>query len=191
MLFIRKKKVRKMNIWKDIDTKRVSPSEFVACIEISKGSKMKYELDKPTGMLVLDRVLYTSTHYPQNYGFIPHTYAGDKDPLDVLVMCQEPIIPLCLVRCYPIGVIKMIDSDMADEKIISICADDPSLTCYKDINDLPQHILDEICHFFKVYKQLEGKKTSITKILGREEAEKIIKKSIENFDKKFSAKDNK
>lgn len=191
MLFIRKKKVRKMNIWKDIDTKRVSPSEFVACIEISKGSKMKYELDKPTGMLVLDRVLYTSTHYPQNYGFIPHTYAGDKDPLDVLVMCQEPIIPLCLVRCYPIGVIKMIDSDMDDEKIISICADDPSLTCYKDINDLPQHILDEICHFFKVYKQLEGKKTSITKILGREEAEKIIKKSIENFDKKFSAKDNK
>ena len=180
-----------MNIWKDIDTKRVSPSEFVACIEISKGSKMKYELDKPTGMLVLDRVLYTSTHYPQNYGFIPHTYAGDKDPLDVLVMCQEPIIPLCLVRCYPIGVIKMIDSDMDDEKIISICADDPSLNCYKDINDLPQHILDEICHFFKVYKQLEGKKTSITKILGREEAEKIIKKSIENFDKKFSAKDNK
>ena len=179
MLFIRKKKVRKMNIWKDIDTKRVSPSEFVACIEISKGSKMKYELDKPTGMLVLDRVLYTSTHYPQNYGFIPHTYAGDNDPLDVLVMCQEPIIPLCLVRCYPIGVIKMIDSDMADEKIISICADDPSLTCYKDINDLPQHILDEICHFFKVYKQLEGKKTSITKILGREEAEKIIKKSID------------
>ena len=85
----------------------------------------------------------------------------------------------------------MIDSDMDDVKIISICADDPSLTCYKDINDLPQHILDEICHFFKVSKQLEGKKTSITKILGREEAEKIIKKSIENFDKKFSAKDNK
>ena len=191
MLFIRKKKVRKMNIWKDIDTKRVSPSEFVACIEISKGSKMKYELDKPTGMLVLDRVLYTSTHYPQNYGFIPHTYAGDEDPLDVLVMCQEPITPLCLVRCYPIGVIKMIDSDMDDEKIISICADDPSLTCYKDINDLPQHILDEICHFFKVYKQLEGKKTSITKILGREEAQKIIKESIENFDKKFSSTENK
>ena len=131
-----------MNIWTDIDNSRVSPSEFVACIEISKGSKMKYELDKQTGMLVLDRVLYTSTHYPQNYGFIPHTYAGDEDPLDVLVMCQEPITPLCLVRCYPIGSIKMIDSDMSDEKIISICADDPSLTCYKDINDLPKHILD-------------------------------------------------
>ena len=174
-----------MNIWKDVAKERVSPENFVACIEISKGSKMKYELDKQTGRLILDRVLYTSTHYPQNYGFIPHTYAGDFDPLDVLVMCQEPIVPYCLVRCYPIGVIQMIDSDLADEKIVAICADDPSLNCYKDINDLPKHILDEICHFFKVYKQLEGKETSVTKILGKKQAEKVVKKSIERFEKNF------
>ena len=153
-----------MNIWRDIRKERISKDEFVGCIEISKGSKMKYELDKETGRLILDRVLYTSTHYPQNYGFIPRTYAGDNDPLDVLVMCQEPITPLCLVRCYPIGVIKMIDSEMEDEKIIAICADDPSLNCYQDISDLPPHILEEICHFFRVYKQLEGKDTFVSEI---------------------------
>lgn len=172
-----------MNIWKDISKERISADSFVASIEISKGSKMKYELDKETGRLILDRVLYTSTHYPENYGFIPRTYAGDNDPLDVLVMCQEPITPLCLVRCYPIGVIKMIDSHQSDEKIISVCADDPSLSVYQDINDLPTHLLDEICHFFKVYKQLEGKKTAITKILGRKEANKVIQQAIDNFEK--------
>ncbi len=171
-----------MNIWKDMDKDRISKEDFIACIEISKGSKMKYELDKKTGRLILDRVLYTSTHYPQNYGFIPRTYAGDNDPLDVLVMCQEPIQPLCLVRCYPIGVIKMIDSEMEDEKIIAICKDDPSLNVYRDVSELPSHIMDEICHFFKVYKQLEGKKTFVSEVKGREEAIKIIEKSIHNFD---------
>ena len=175
-----------MNIWTDIKKERVTKSSFVACIEISKGSKMKYELDKETGRLILDRVLYTSTHYPENYGFIPHTYAGDRDPLDVLVMCQESIMPLCLVRCRPIGVIKMFDSNESDEKIISVCEDDPSLNIYQDIHDLPEHVVQEICHFFKVYKQLEGKKTSITRILGKEEAEKIIQKAIEDFDITFS-----
>lgn len=175
-----------MNIWKDINKERITAKSFIACIEISKGSKMKYELDKETGRLILDRVLYTSTHYPENYGFIPHTYAGDKDPLDVLVMCQESILPLCLVRCRPIGIIKMIDSNESDEKIFSVCENDPSLSAYNDISDLPTHILDEICHFFKVYKQLEGKKTSITRILGKEEAEKAIQRAIENFDSKFS-----
>ena len=98
-----------MNIWHDIDSKRITPTKFVACIEISKNSKMKYELDKETGRLILDRVLYTSTHYPANYGFIPRTYADDNDPLDVLVLCQENIDPMTLVECYPIGVIIMID----------------------------------------------------------------------------------
>ena len=174
-----------MNIWKQISKERISADEFVASIEISKGSKMKYELDKETGRLILDRVLYTSTHYPENYGFIPRTYAGDDDPLDVLVMCQEPIMPLCLVRCYPIGVIKMFDSKMEHEKVICVCKDDPSLSVYQDISDLPQHLLDEICHFFKVYKQLEGKKTSITRILGRKEANKVIQKAIDRFEEKF------
>ena len=103
-----------MNIWHDISAERITPEDFIACIEISKGGKNKYELDKETGMLILDRVLYTATHYPANYGFIPRTYAGDGDPLDVLVLCQESILPLTLVRCYPIGMIRMVDGESAD-----------------------------------------------------------------------------
>lgn len=178
-----------MNIWKDIEKNKITPEEFIACIEIPKGSKMKYELDKSTGKLILDRVLYTSTHYPQNYGFIPRTYADDYDPLDVLVMCQEPIVPLCLVRCYPIGVVKMVDSDQNDEKIIAICKDDPSLNCYNDISELPIHIMEEIKHFFKVYKQLEGKHTYVTSIMNKEEAKKIIQKSIDTFETKMKNKE--
>ncbi|MDD6301789.1 MAG: inorganic diphosphatase [Bacillales bacterium] len=174
-----------MNIWRDIEEERIGIDEFIACVEISKGSKMKYELDKPTGRLILDRVLFTSTHYPQNYGFIPRTYAGDNDPLDVLVLCTEPIVPLCLVKCYPIGVIKMIDSEMADEKIIAICSHDPSLNCYKNIHELAPHLLDEIKHFFQVYKQLEGKTTYVTEILGVDEAKMIIKEAINNYKDKF------
>ena len=117
------------NIWHDINPRRISAEDFVACIEIPKGGKNKYEMDKETGLLCLDRVLYTSTHYPANYGFIPRTYASDNDPLDVLVLCQESIVPMTLVRCYPIGVINMIDNDMEDEKIIAIPFNDPSLTC--------------------------------------------------------------
>ena len=174
-----------MNIWHDINSKRITNEEFICCIEISKGSKMKYELDKETGRLVLDRVLYTSTHYPNNYGFIPKTLSGDGDPLDVLVMCQEPIVPLALVKAYPIGVVKMIDSDEVDEKIIAIASGDPSLNCYSDIQNLPKHILDEIIHFFKVYKQLENKQTSVREILGSREARKIISDAIETYKQAF------
>lgn len=174
-----------MNAWKDINPERIKPKKFLACVEISKGSKMKYELDKESGMLILDRVLYTSTHYPHNYGFIPRTYAGDNDPLDVLVMCQEGIVPLTLVRCFPIGVVEMVDQGLPDEKIISVCYDDPDLNCYTDISDLPVHYLNEICHFFRVYKQLEGKTTSITNILGRKDAERIIQESIDRYKEKF------
>ena len=108
------------NIWHSIAPERIQPEDFIAIIEIEKGSKRKYELDKETGLLVLDRVLYTSTHYPANYGFIPRTYADDGDPLDVLVLCSEAIDPLVMVRCYPIGVISMVDDNMNDEKIIAI-----------------------------------------------------------------------
>ncbi len=109
-----------MNIWHDIKAERIAPTDFVAVIEISKGSNKKYELDKETGMLSLDRILFTATHYPMNYGFIPRTYGDDKDPLDVLVLCSEAIQPMTLVRCYPIGVMKMTDSGFGDEKIIAI-----------------------------------------------------------------------
>ena len=106
-----------MNIWHSIDSRRITKDKFFACIEISLGSKAKYELDKETGMLKLDRILYTSTHYPANYGFIPKTYAEDNDPLDVIVLCQESIYPASLVQCIPIGVLKMVDSGEGDSKI--------------------------------------------------------------------------
>lgn len=174
-----------MNIWHDIDPERIKKDNFIAVIEISKGGKNKYELDKTTGMLRLDRVLYTATHYPANYGFIPRTYAGDHDPLDVLVLCQEKIISLALVEAYPIGVLKMIDGDEYDEKIIAVAKQDPFLNEYKDITEVPTHISAEIMHFFEVYKQLEGKQTSVDKIMGREEAERIIQECIENYNQKF------
>lgn len=174
-----------MNIWHDIDPERIKKDNFIAVIEISKGGKNKYELDKTTGMLRLDRVLYTATHYPANYGFIPRTYAGDHDPLDVLVLCQEKIISLALVEAYPIGVLKMIDGDEYDEKIIAVAKQDPFLNEYKDITEVPTHISAEIMHFFEVYKQLEGKQTSVDKIMGREEAERIIQECIENYNQNF------
>jgi inorganic pyrophosphatase len=174
-----------MNIWHDLNPNRVTPEEFIVCIEISKNSKMKYELDKETGRLILDRVLFTSTHYPANYGFIPKTYAGDFDPLDVLVLCQSEIVPLCLVKCRPIGVIKMIDNDQVDEKVIAVPVNDPSWNSYQNIDELPEHILDEMRHFFGVYKQLEGKTTSIVETRGPKEAERIIQASIERYQEVF------
>ncbi|MCX7714747.1 MAG: inorganic diphosphatase [Clostridia bacterium] len=169
------------NIWHDISPKRISPEDFIAVIEIPKGGKNKYEMDKETGLLILDRVLYTSTHYPANYGFIPRTLASDKDPLDVLVLCQESILPLTLVRCYPIGVIKMIDDEKVDEKIIAIPFEDPSLKQYTDISQLPLHTFDEISHFFTVYKSLEGKETVVKETQGREEAMQIIRNCMNSY----------
>ncbi len=177
-----------MNIWHEIDEERIKKDDFVAVIEIPKGCKNKYELDKKTGFLKLDRILYTATHYPANYGFIPRTYAGDKDPLDVLVLCQETIYPLTLVECYPIGALRMTDNGEDDEKIIAIAKKDPFLNVYNDISEIPQQTLAEIMHFFEVYKQLEGKKTTIDRMMGRKEAEEIIQETIENYKNKFEKK---
>ena len=132
------------NIWHDISPKRITPEEFIAVVEIPKGSKKKYELDKETGLIILDRILHTSTHYPANYGFIPRTFGDDLDPLDVLVLCSEPLEPLTLVRCYPIGMISMIDSGRNDEKIIAIPVNDPTYNGSRDIKELPAHIFEEI-----------------------------------------------
>ena len=170
-----------MNIWHDINPKRISRSSYAAVIEISKGSKMKYELDKETGLLRLDRVLYTSTHYPANYGFIPRTYAKDNDPLDVLVLCSEKIEPMAIVECYPIGVITMLDNGAADDKIISIPFNDPTYNTYKDISQLPPHVFDEMKHFFSVYKSLEGKETVVDEVRNRDAAVEIIKNGIDNY----------
>ena len=170
-----------MNIWHDVRPERIKPDNFLSVIEIKKGSKKKYELDKETGFIILDRILYTSTHYPANYGFIPRTFAADNDPLDVLVLCQESIVPMTLVECYPIGVMKMIDDDQVDEKIIAIPFNDPSYASYTDISQLPKHTFDEISHFFRVYKSLEGKETVVNEVLGPEEAREIIKNCIASY----------
>ncbi len=174
-----------MNIWHDINPQRITRKSFEAVIEISKGSKMKYELDKETGMLRLDRVLYTSTHYPANYGFIPRTYAEDNDPLDVLVLCSERIEPMALVKCYPIGVISMLDNGAPDHKVIAIPFDDPTYNEYKDISQLPAHIFQEMRHFFSVYKTLEGKTTDIDEVKGVLTAVDIVEESIQRYKDKF------
>ena len=175
-----------MNIWHDISEVRIQPDNFFAVIEIQKGSKVKYELDKETGMLMLDRILYTSTHYPASYGFIPRTFADDGDPLDVLVLCTEPIEPLSLVQVYPIGVINMVDSGRVDEKIIAIPFGDPTYNCYRSIEALPSHIFAEMRHFFKVYKELENKKTAVDSVMGRHEAIEIVRKAISMYKEIFS-----
>ena len=173
------------NIWHDIDPKRISPEDFIAVVEISKGSKKKYELDKATGLIILDRVLYTSTHYPANYGFIPRSYGDDGDPLDVLVLCSESLDPLTLVRCYPIGYISMLDGGKNDEKIIAIPFSDPTYNVYHDISELPKHIFEEMTHFFSVYKNLEGKETVSGDVNGREAAIEVIKNAVDNYVETF------
>ncbi len=173
------------NIWHDISPKRITAEDFMAVIEITKGSKKKYELDKETGVLMLDRILYTSTHYPANYGFIPRTYGDDGDPLDVVVICSEKIDPMTIVRCYPIGVITMKDSGKLDEKIISIPFNDPNYNSYKDISELPKHVFDEMTHFFTVYKNLEDKETVVDEVQNKDKAIEIIEKSIGNYIQEF------
>lgn len=174
-----------MNIWHDIDPCEISPTDFSAVIEIPKGSSCKYELDKKTGLCRLDRVLYTATHYPANYGFIPRTYADDNDPLDVLVLCASPIYPMTLVRCYPIGCMRMIDGGKLDDKIIAVPFSDPTYKGVKSIDELPPHIFDEIMHFFSVYKQLENKQTAVKELFNYKEAEEIIRGCIELYNKTF------
>ncbi len=173
------------NIWHDISPKRITPDDFICVIEISKGSKKKYELDKETGYIILDRILYTSTHYPANYGFIPRTYGDDNDPLDVLLICAESLEPMSLVRAYPIGVITMIDNGHKDEKIIAIPFDDPNYNQFKSLDDLPVHLFEEMRHFFSVYKSLEHKDTAVNEVMDKEAAKKIIQEAIDNYIEKF------
>ena len=172
-----------MNIWHDINPALITPEVFTTLIEIPKGSKCKYELDKHTGLLRLDRILYTSTHYPANYGFIPRTYADDGDPLDVLVIGMEPIYPMTLIDVYPIGVMRMTDGGKLDDKIIAIAVSDPNYNNIKTIDELPTHIFDEIMHFFSVYKQLENKQTAVRELFGPDEARRIVAEAISGYNK--------
>ena len=176
------KKVMKKypNVWERLDPNLIRPEKFTAVIEIPKGSKQKYEIDEQTGLLRLDRILFTSTHYPANYGFIPQTLSEDGDALDVLVLCSESLTPMCLVDCYPIGSISMIDQNLKDDKIIAIPFADPTYNSYRDVDALPKHIFDEIEHFFSVYKDLEpGKSVEGATWTGREEAEAEVAESFE------------
>jgi len=174
-----------VNIWHNVNPDRIKPHDYLGVIEISEGSKMKYELDKETGALILDRVLYTSTIYPANYGFIPRTFADDSDPLDILVLCSERILPMSLVRCYPIGAIIMTDGDTADEKIVSLPYNDPRYNGYHEITELPHHVFEEMTHFFSVYKKLEHTETAVSKVVGREEAILMVERAMNRYSTQF------
>ena len=177
-----------MNIFHDINPQKITKDKFVAVIEISKGSRNKYELDKETGLLMLDRVLFTSTHYPANYGFVPLTLSQDGDPLDVFVYCTQEILPMSLVECRPIGAIDMIDNNQIDTKIIAVPVGDPTYSNYKEITDLPPHLVDELMHFLSVYKQLEGKETKISQFYdcayAKDSIETCMKRYLSEYPKK-------
>lgn len=168
--------------WFDVEIGTNTPREFFALIEIPKGCKNKYELDKKSGLLRVDRVLFSAVHYPANYGFIPRTYcAGDGDPLDVLVLGQEPVHPLSMLYARAIGVMQMIDQTEEDDKIIAIHANDPEFSHYKDIAELPDHKLQELQRFFEDYKALENRKVKVERFMGRFDAYRIVQDSIHQF----------
>lgn len=167
-----------MHPWHDVEIGDEAPDIVPVIIEVPRGSKTKYELDKPSGLLKVDRVLFSSVHYPANYGFIPRTYCDDKDPLDVLVLGQDPVVPLAIMRARPIGVMKMLDQGEADDKIIAVHADDPEFASYHSIKELPPHRLREVQRFFEDYKILEQKTVKIEGFLDRKEAIAIVSEAI-------------
>jgi inorganic pyrophosphatase len=170
-----------MNPWHDISVGKKAPNYVTAVIEIPQGSKTKYELDKASGLIRVDRILSCAARYPTNYGFIPQTYCEDHDPLDILVLGQDPMVPLSLVMAKPIGVMKMKDQGELDDKIIAVHADDPQYASYESIDHLPPHLLMEIKHFFEDYKVLEQKKVSIDGFLGKNESLRIIIQALELY----------
>ena len=169
------------NPWHDVEIGPGSPDIVNAIVEISRGSKAKYEMDKKTGLLKLDRVLYSSFYYPVNYGFIPRTYGDDHDPLDILVLSQINIEPLCIVRAKVIGVMRMVDSGEGDDKIIAVAADDKSVNHISDISQLPEHFYSELRHFFEEYKTLEKKTVLVEDFQDKRTAIEIIYKAIDDY----------
>jgi inorganic pyrophosphatase len=177
-----------MHAWHDVELGDHIERHFRAVIEIPKGSKVKYELDKATGLLWVDRVLYSAVHYPANYGFLPRTYCEDGDPLDVLVLGQEPVVPLCVLRAKAIGVLGMRDEKGQDDKIIAVHVDDPAYADYQDIADLPPHRLKELERFFLDYKILESKAVAVDRMRGRSDAERVVREAAALYRTRISPK---
>ncbi|MBO4764019.1 MAG: inorganic diphosphatase [Candidatus Methanomethylophilaceae archaeon] len=169
----------------DLPKDRVKPEKFTAVIEIPKGSKVKYEIDEDTGMLALDRILSTATAYPWNYGYIPRTFAFDGDPLDIVLICTETLYPNTLVECKPIGLLKMIDGGDQDDKVITVATKDRYLRDIESVDQLPKHIVDELKHFFSVYKALEGKVTETKEMLGPDAAKDMVSVCMKRYREKF------
>ena len=181
--------IDKTNPWHKVSRGNTEPSRVNGLIEIPKGSRAKYEVDKESGLLRLDRVIYSSMYYPINYGFIPQSYCGDRDPLDILVLTAEVIVPLCIVPAKVIGVMRMMDSGDTDDKIIGVCAGDPSVNHIQDISELPEHTLLELRNFFEEYKKLEKKHVVVADFLNREKAMQIVEESFVAYDELVRSKD--
>jgi inorganic pyrophosphatase len=173
-----------MHPWHDVSLGDQSPDIIPVVIEVPQGSKNKYELDKASGLLRVDRVLFSSVHYPANYGFIPQTYCDDHDPLDVLVLGQETVVPLVIMMAKPIGVMKMVDHGEADDKIIAVHANDPEYVHYNSIYELPPHRMMEVSRFFQDYKILEDKVVKIESFLDRDEAHAVILEAIALYNRR-------
>lgn len=173
------------NVWHDISIGSKAPKEVSMIVEIPKNSRLKYELDKNTGLLKLDRFLFSSVHYPGNYGFIPRTLWDDNDPLDIFVITHEPVLPMTLCKVKPIGVLRMIDSKEEDDKIIAVHCGDPRYSEWDQLSDVPKHMIKEIEHFFNTYKEMEKKKVKVKKLFGKKEAHEAIIKGINLYNKNF------
>lgn len=172
--------------WHDVSFGDRAPAVVSGMVEIPKNSRAKYELDKDSGNLKLDRVLFASINYPANYGFIPQTLGKDDDPLDILILSQVEIVPLCLVASRVIGVMPMLDQGERDDKIIAVAENDVSINHISDVSELPDHALLELKSFFEDYKKLENKSVSVEEIQGKSEAVKVIEESIADYKRKFT-----
>jgi len=174
-----------MNPWHDVRIGKESPDVVNAIIEIPTNSRAKYELDKESGLLKMDRVLYSSINYPANYGFIPRTYCDDQDPLDILVLSQIDVVPMCIVQAKVIGVMRMLDEGEADDKIIAVALNDMSVNHFNDISELPEHFIKLMRNFFEDYKKLENKSVKVEDFQKKEVAMEIVEQSIKDYQAKF------